>query len=99
MLVLCLLFSLSGCIFDEWGEDIADSIVSEFDTSKNDPTPTGKPGVNEQILYETVLLENILEEKVITEDILKEQIITEIVNYEPLRGENIILESVVVEIY
>ena len=98
-LVFCLMFSLSGCVFDEWGEDIAYNIVGEFDTSKNDPTPTGKPGVNEQILYETVLLENILEEKVITEDILKEQIITEIVNYEPLRGENIILESVVVEIY
>ena len=99
MLVFCLMFSLSGCIFDEWGEDIADSIVGEFDTSKNDPTPTGKPGVNEQILYETVLLEDILEEKIITEDILKERIITEIVNYEPLQGEDIIIESVVVEIY
>ena len=69
-LVLCLMFSLSGCIFDKWGEDIADSIVSEFDTSKNDPIPTGKAGVNEQILYETVLLEDIIEENIITEQII-----------------------------
>ena len=73
LLVVAMLLSLTSCVFDEWGEDIADSIVGEFDTSKNDPTPTGKPGVNEQILYETVLLESILEEKIITEDILKEQ--------------------------
>ena len=98
-LIFCLMLSLSGCIFDKWGEDIADSIVSEFDASKNDPIPKGKKGVNEQVLYETVLLEDVLEEKIITEDILKERIITEIVNYEPLQGEDIIIESVVVEIY
>ena len=103
ILLLMLIFStflcMTGCVFDEWGEDIADSIVDEFDTSKNDPAPTGKPGVNEQILYETILLENIIKENIINEDILKEQIISEIINYEPLRAEDILIESVNVEIY
>lgn len=98
-LVFFMLFSFSGCVFDEWGKDIADRVVKEFESSKNDPTPTGKPGVNEQVIYETILLEDIIKENIITEDILKEQIITEILNYEALRGENLQVETVNVEMY
>ena len=94
------LFSVCSCgIFDKWGENIANNVVGEFDTSKNDPAPTGKKGVNEQILYETVLLEDVLKENIITEQILEERIQSEILSDEFLIAENIKIESINVDIY
>lgn len=100
LLGFCCLFSVCSCgVFDRWGENIANNVVGEFDTSKNDPAPTGKKGVNEQILYETVLLEDVLKENIITEQILKERIQSEILSDEFLIAENIKIESINVDIY
>ena len=100
LLGFCCLFSVCSCgIFDKWGENIANNVVGEFDTSKNDPAPTGKKGVNEQILYETVLLEDVLKENIITEQILEERIQSEILSDEFLIAENIKIESINVDIY
>ena len=100
LLGFCCLFSVCSCgLFDKWGENIANNVVSEFDTSKNDPAPTGKNGVNEQILYETVLLEDVLKENIITEQILEERIQSEILSDEFLIAENIKIESINVDIY
>ena len=100
LLGFCCLFSVCSCgLFDKWGENIANNVVSEFDTSKNDPAPTGKNGVNEQILYETVLLEDVLKENIITEQILEERIQGEILSDEFLIAENIKIESINVDIY
>lgn len=100
LLGFCCLFSVCSCgVFDRWGENIANNVVGEFDTSKNDPAPTGKKGVNEQILYETVLLEEVLKENIITEQILKERIQSEILSDEFLIAENIKIESINVDIY
>ncbi len=100
LLGFCCLFSICSCgIFDKWGENIANNVVSEFDISKNDPAPTGKKGVNEQILYETVLLEDVLKENIITEQTLKERIQSEILSDEFLIVENIKIESINVDIY
>lgn len=100
LLGFCCLFSVCSCgLFDKWGENIANNVVGEFDTSKNDPAPTGKNGVNEQILYETVLLEDVLKENIITEQILEERIQSEILSDEFLIAENIKIESINVDIY
>ena len=100
LLGFCCLFSVCSCgLFDKWGENIANNVVGEFDTSKNDPAPTGKKGVNEQILYETVLLEDVLKENIITEQILEERIQSEILSDEFLIAENIKIESINVDIY
>ena len=100
LLGFCCLFSVCSCgLFDKWGENIANNVVGEFDTSKNDPAPTGKNGVNEQILYETVLLEDVLKENIITEQILEERIQGEILSDEFLIAENIKIESINVDIY
>lgn len=105
LLLVATLFSLSSCgVFDSWGRNIADGIVpgdtiDEFDSSKNDPAPTGSKGVNEDIIYETVLLEDILEEKILTEEILEERIAKEIISDEFLIAEDISIESINVDIY
>lgn len=101
-LVVCALVVLcfTKCnFFDKIGDKVADDIVPEFDTSKNDPEPTGHKGVNEQILYETVLLEDVLQENIITEQLLKERIYSEIVSDEFLISEDIKIERINVEIY
>ena len=100
ILGFCCLFSFCSCgVFDKLGENIANNIVGEFDTSKNDPAPTGTKGVNEQTLYETVLLEDVLKENIITEQILEERIQSEILSDEFLIAENIKVECINVDIY
>ena len=97
------LITLSSCFIDDWAEDIADGVVGnytdEFNSNLNSPTPTGHRGVNEQILYETVLLEDVLRENVLTEEILRESVITKIENDEFLMQEDIVIETLKVEIY
>lgn len=100
ILLICISLIMTSCtLFNKAGENIADAIVAEFDSSKNDPEPTGNKGVSEDILYETVLLEDVLNEDIITEEVLKERINSEIVSNEFLVAENVIVESINVDIY
>ncbi len=99
LLIICLLFGFSGCVFDDMGNDVAEMVVGEFVSEKNDPVPTGKSGANEQLLYETVLLEEVIEEDLLNEKIIKERIVNEITNDEQLIAEDIELESVKVGVY
>lgn len=99
VLIICLIFSLGGCVFDDWGEDISDKIISgklkEFDSSKNDDLPYNPNG---NILYETVLIEDVLHENVLTEDILEEHLIKQLLLQEELQDEDVLIESVSVQI-
>ena len=97
LVFLPFLIFVSSC--SDIGETIADVIIDEFDPSKNDPTPDGDNGPNEDVLYEEVLIEDLLKENLLTEEILEENIIEEIITDEQLSSEEIILENVRVEIY
>lgn len=93
-------FYITSCdFFDKIGNNIANMVVDEFDTSKNDSAPTGHKGVNEQVLYETILLEDVLKENLISEQILEERIYSEIISDEFLILENIKVENINVDIY
>lgn len=103
VMIIVSAMSLSACFVDDWSKDISDNIVdnftNEFRTDLNSPTPTGSRGVNEDILYETVLLEKIISENIITEEILRERVIQEITNDEFFLQEDIVIETLRVEIY
>ena len=93
--------SSSGCgLFDSLGEAVAEGVVGEFDTDKNDSEPTGdNANINEDILYETVLLEDVLNENKINETKLEERIAEEILYDENLIAEDITIESLNVDVY
>ena len=99
VLVLSMLFSLTSCVFDEWGEDIADNVINnataEFDSSKNDPLPFNPNGTT---LYETVILEDLLKENILTEDILREGLLSQLLLQEELLAEDVLIENLSVQI-
>lgn len=99
VLIFCLLFSLSGCVFDKWGEDIADGIIDDtkkdIDSSKNDQLPYNPNG---NVLYETISVEDALKENLLTEEKLEESTINQLLLQEELLAEDILIESVSVQI-
>ena len=104
-LILAMLFSFTSCIFDEWGNKIADKVVddakAEIDAAQDDKQQPFNPNGNtlyENVIYETVLLEKLLEENTLNEDVLREDLISQLLLQEELDEENVIIESVSVQI-
>lgn len=99
LLLFCLCFSLSGCIFDKWGNDIADKVVdnkTEFDSSKTDPLPYNPNGDTH---YETILIEKALKEGILNEDKVEEDILGELQLQEELQAEDVYIENISIEIF
>ena len=71
------LFTLSSCFIDDQANNIADVVVDnyidDFSSDLNSPTTNCHRGVNEKILYETVLIEDVLRENLLTEEIIREK--------------------------
>ena len=102
-LVFCLMFSFSACVFDKWGEDIADNVLDDYiqtspSTDGNDESSVTDPGWGDT-LYDDVLTDSVLTDTVLKEHIIYETLLEEIVLYENLLHEDVLIESISVSVY
>ena len=102
-LVIVMLFSFTSCVFDEWGEDIADSVLDDYipappSSEGNNGSSTTDPGWGDT-LYDDVLTDDILTDTILKEHIIYETLLEEIVLYENLLHEDVIIESVSISVY
>ena len=103
ILVIVMLFSFTSCVFDEWGEDIADSVLDDYiptppSSGGNNSSSTTDPGWGDT-LYDDVLTDDILTDTILKEHIIHETLLEEIVLYENLLHEDVIIESVSISVY
>lgn len=97
--VFSLLLSLTSCVFDTLGENIADAVIDQYNPSSGNGSNSSNNTLYDDELGDDVLLDDVLNDEVLKEHIIRETLIEELYLYEIIRQEDVRIESVSVSVY